>query len=270
MTLPQHFNINEDNKNNKNQRNGNKELQLLQDIEDLNQENQSLKSELLNLFNDKSNHIISSTLLFYSILEDTNIIIPSMQQLLLQLKLLKPFVSGSEHMDFITLRQRIDICINSAPSLYKLLHRYEELYQRWVHNRMKAMSRFNLTGGIADASFVCPLCHHDGRHQDDIVNGVPMTNSSNDSIILPSISLPSLPSLVSKPLSVSKNMNSNISKLRKTIIYSQRVPVDKEKTKVRSYPLSSSHPDLDRPNSRSSDMNDSVYSVTIHGIKDKV
>ena len=108
-------------------------------------------------------------LLFFAALQDDGAV-PTMQQLVLQLGHLKSFVDGSEHLDFPTMRKRLQVCVECVPNLSKFISKYSYLHQRWETNRKKAFAMRKLSGGDADCASLCILCNHDSR-QSAPVNG---------------------------------------------------------------------------------------------------
>ena len=101
-------------------------------------------------------------LLFFAALQDEGAV-PTMQQLVLQLGHLKSFVDGSEHLDFPTMRKRLQVCVECVPNLSKFISKYSGMVQKWSQDRYKAYTSRNLTGGDADAAMLCPLCSADFR-----------------------------------------------------------------------------------------------------------
>lgn len=82
----------------------------------------------------------------------------NLNQLVLQLKQLKPFVEGSGHVDFITLRKRMQVCIALTPSIERLCDRYAHMYKKWSNYRLNWFADRRMTGGTADSFNSCPLC----------------------------------------------------------------------------------------------------------------
>jgi hypothetical protein len=125
-------------------------------IQDLKDENSDLKYQifLLQTETDRTPH----AMVFYSVLCDKNYI-PTMQQLSLQLNQLKKFITSSEHIDFITLRRRLQVCLTTLPVIDRFVNKYEVLYKQWIQHRLKIFSTRNLTGGSADSTLFCPICH---------------------------------------------------------------------------------------------------------------
>jgi hypothetical protein len=96
-------------------------------------------------------------LLFFAIMHDPSYM-QNLQQLVLQIKHLRGFSDGTGHMDFITLRKRLQVCCVLTPSLEKLVERYHMMYQKWSNFRLNWFSARKLNGGSADAFNSCPLC----------------------------------------------------------------------------------------------------------------
>ena len=99
-------------------------------------------------------------LLFYAALHDpvtTNVL----QQIILQLKALKPFADGSDHVDFTTLRKRLQVSISCIPSVERFVSRYAALHKKWCANRLGLFTSKALVGGGSDAVNLCPMCSND-------------------------------------------------------------------------------------------------------------
>lgn len=125
-------------------------------MKDLEEENHELKYEL---FNAQTNHDQTpAALIFYAALCDKNYI-STMQQLVLQLNHLKKFVAGTEHIDFITLRRRLQVCLTTTPVIDRFVFKYDLLHKQWLQHRLKLFSTRNMTGGNADNTLICPICH---------------------------------------------------------------------------------------------------------------
>lgn len=99
-------------------------------------------------------------LIFFSLLGEPKYI-QNLQQLILQLQQLKGFASGNSHIDYLTLKKRVQVCVVSIPNIQKLLDKYFHLYEKWSLHRMNWFTERNRTGGSADAYTNCPLCYHD-------------------------------------------------------------------------------------------------------------
>ena len=101
-------------------------------------------------------------LLFFAALQDEGAV-PTIQQLVLQLGHLKSFVDGSEHLDFPTMRKRLQVCVECVPNLSKFISKYSGMVQKWSQDRYKVFASRNLAGGNADLAMICPLCSVDSR-----------------------------------------------------------------------------------------------------------
>ena len=140
-----------------------------QEIQELQLEISTLKEQLATVqeeYEDQEVEIIEimqekdkspDALLFFAIMHDTAYV-NNLQQLLLQLKQLRNFADGNSHMDFITLRKRLQVCCVLTPNLEKLVDRYGTMYQKWSSFRLNWFSARKLNGGSADAFNSCPLC----------------------------------------------------------------------------------------------------------------
>eukprot|EP01032_Pedospumella_encystans_P020741 gene20741-23554_t len=99
-------------------------------------------------------------LIFFAMMHDPSYV-QNLHQLLLQMKHLKSFADGTGHMDFLTLRKRIQVCVVLTPNVEKLVDRYTTMYQKWTTFRLNWFSARKLNGGSADAFNSCPLCFQD-------------------------------------------------------------------------------------------------------------
>eukprot|EP01032_Pedospumella_encystans_P003146 gene3146-3707_t len=99
-------------------------------------------------------------LIFFAMMHDPSYV-QNLHQLLLQMKHLKSFADGTGHMDFLTLRKRIQVCVVLTPNVEKLVDRYTMMYQKWTTFRLNWFSARKLNGGSADAFNSCPLCFQD-------------------------------------------------------------------------------------------------------------
>lgn len=143
--------------------------QLLQDIADLRDEIEGLKEELATAreeYEDQEVEMMEmlterdrspDALIFFSIMHDPSYM-QNLHQLVLQMKHLKSFADGTGHMDFLTLRKRIQVCVVLTPNVEKLVDRYAMMYQKWSTFRLNWFSERKLNGGSADAFNSCPLC----------------------------------------------------------------------------------------------------------------
>ena len=144
------------------------ELQLVkEELAQADNEIDDLEQELFEVQHDADR--TPGALLFFAALQDDGAV-PTMQQLVLQLGHLKSFVDGSEHLDFPTMRKRLQVCVECLPNLSKFIDKYSYLHQRWETNRKKAFAMRKLSGGDADSASLCILCNHDSR-QSAPVNG---------------------------------------------------------------------------------------------------
>ena len=146
--------------------------QLLQDIQDLREEvealreeltiakeeNEDLEVEMVEMLAEKDKS--PDALIFFAMMHDPSYV-QNLHQLLLQMKHLKSFADGTGHMDFLTLRKRIQVCVVLTPNVEKLVDRYTMMYQKWTTFRLNWFSARKLNGGSADAFNSCPLCFQD-------------------------------------------------------------------------------------------------------------
>lgn len=146
--------------------------QLLQDIQDLRDEVEALKGELTTAREENEDLEVEmvemltekdkspDALIFFAMMHDPSYV-QNLHQLLLQMKHLKSFADGTGHMDFLTLRKRIQVCVVLTPNVEKLVDRYTTMYQKWSTFRLNWFSARKLNGGSADAFNSCPLCFQD-------------------------------------------------------------------------------------------------------------
>jgi hypothetical protein len=131
---------------------------LQQALEESDQEVEDLEIELMELI--KSRDQSPAAILFFALMNDPSYI-PNLQQLVLQFQHLKQFLNYSVHMDYLTLRKRLQVCLVLMPSIEKLLDKYSMMHQSWSHVRLNWFAERKLRGGSADSLTYCPLCYHD-------------------------------------------------------------------------------------------------------------
>eukprot|EP01038_Epipyxis_sp_PR26KG_P009642 gene9642-12981_t len=149
-----------------------------------------LEEELFDSMQEQS--FAPAALLFFALMHDPTII-PTLQQLVIQLSHLKPFVNSTAHLDYLALKKRMQVCVVCIPSIEKLLSKYKKLYDKWTINRVNWFSQRNLTGGAADAYTGCPMCFknllilpeheiksfHSNKNNDDKIMNSPNINNNN-------------------------------------------------------------------------------------------
>lgn len=132
------------------------EIEDLQDqLTTAREEYEDQEVEMLEMLQERDRS--PDALLFFAIMHDPSYL-TNLQQMVLQLKHLKSFADGTGHMDFLTLRKRIQVCVVLVPSVEKLVDRYSSMYQKWSAFRLNWFSARKLNGGSADAFNSCPLC----------------------------------------------------------------------------------------------------------------
>lgn len=134
--------------------------ELLADLSQLKEDNEELTHEIFRVMQEGDK--TPGALLFFAALHDP-FTIQSMNQLLLQLGQLKGFSEGSNHIDFATLRKRIQVCMTCIPTLEKFSLTFQSMHQRWVKSRFASFTKKSLVGGNADIEHTCPLCCNDMR-----------------------------------------------------------------------------------------------------------
>lgn len=103
-----------------------------------------------------------AALLFFSALADP-VAVPTFQQIALQMSQLKSFVDGSAHVDYVTLKKRLSVCLTNLPPLERFIAKYMHLYKKWSSKRLALFMSKGLTGNAADHTAVCPMCETDSR-----------------------------------------------------------------------------------------------------------
>lgn len=149
--------------------NDQQQQQLLRAMKSLTIEVNDLRSQLQDLSHDyneqevemmevlKNNDKSPDALLFFAMMHDPSYL-QNLHQIILQIKHIKPFVEGSGHLDFITLRKRLQVCVVMVPNIEKLVDKYNSMYAKWSKYRLNWFAERKLNGGSADAFNSCPLC----------------------------------------------------------------------------------------------------------------
>ncbi len=130
-----------------------------QEIKVCEREIEDLEQELLNVMKERDK--TPGAILFFSLLHDTSFV-TGLQQLSLQLTTLKGFIVHQNiDMDFMTLRKRMQVCLNLVPTVDKIIERYGVIYKQWASHRIQYFAERKLRGNAADNLTSCPLCFHD-------------------------------------------------------------------------------------------------------------
>lgn len=99
---------------------------------------------------------------------------------MLQLNSLKPFADGNlNHIDFVTLRKRIQVCIICLPGIDRMLNYYSQTYTKWTQYRNNWFASRKLTGGSADGLQTCPLCYHSLQSKSDTMEGAVLVSNGS-------------------------------------------------------------------------------------------
>ena len=101
-------------------------------------------------------------LLFFAAMHDGGTV-PNLQQLVLQLVNIKPLTDGSEHMDFPTLRKRLQVCVECLPGLQRFISKYTNMHNKWVLERLRLFNGRNGPGVSPEMQLICPLCIAESR-----------------------------------------------------------------------------------------------------------
>merc|ERR1711991_789112 len=80
-----------------------------------------------------------------------------------ELKAMKSVCDGTDYIDFHSLRKRLLICVANAPSMERLINKFQKMHSSWTQSRAKLFSSRNQAGGDADTTYACPLCCNDSR-----------------------------------------------------------------------------------------------------------
>ena len=156
-------------KANNNNNNNDQQQQQQRAMKSLTIEVNELRSQLQDLLHDyneqevemmevlKNNDKSPDALLFFAMMHDPSYL-QNLHQIILQIKHIKPFVEGSGHLDFITLRKRLQVCVVMVPNIEKLVDKYNSMYAKWSKYRLNWFAERKLNGGSADAFNSCPLC----------------------------------------------------------------------------------------------------------------
>ena len=98
---------------------------LKRELRDMNDDLEQLTLEKFKIATEKD--CTPSAMLFFSTLHDPNMV-PTIQQLVIQLNSLKGVADCSTHMDFSTLRKRLLVCTSAT----QILDNFVVRYNRWV------------------------------------------------------------------------------------------------------------------------------------------
>ena len=162
------------------------EASLLTEIEDLRQmlkdQAEEAHCDVIELQQDlfeaqQKTDTTPGALLFFSTMHDPSIV-ENLQQMLLQVANVKRMLFGNEHVDFMTLKKRIQVCVTLCPSIEKLLDKYFQLYKKWSASRLHAFKDRNLTGGAADVQQTCPCCFQE-RSGDELQPATKLLTNPN-------------------------------------------------------------------------------------------
>ena len=129
-------------------------------IRELEDDVEQLNLEKFKLMTEKDS--TPGSLLFFASFHDPNMI-PTTQQLILQLDALKSLAEGSMHMEFTTLRRRLLVCVTAMKTLRNFVERYITMHKRWIYNRFRlfANKKAGTPSGELESSSLCPLCSND-------------------------------------------------------------------------------------------------------------
>lgn len=129
---------------------------LQQELQMTEQEIEDLEMELMELIQARDR--TPAAILFFALMNDPAFI-PNLQQLVLQFDHLKKFLNYTVHMDYVTLRKRLHVCLALMPSIEKLVEKYGIMHSSWSQVRLNWFAERKLRGGSADSLTYCPLCY---------------------------------------------------------------------------------------------------------------
>jgi hypothetical protein len=101
-------------------------------------------------------------LLFYVTLQDPSIL-PSLYKIIEEMHNFKKFITGDLHFEYTDVRRGLEACTTVLPNVERFLFRFKDLRNKWMTERIAKFTEMGLSGGDADATAVCPLCHADSR-----------------------------------------------------------------------------------------------------------
>jgi hypothetical protein len=112
--------------------------ELRDHIKLLSEDVSQLEQELFEVSQSKDR--TPSALLFFAALDDMATM-ESLQQLSAQLKRLKAVADLKEHMDFVDVRRRLQVCVASVPYVDRFIATFGSLHQRWVKQRLAVFEK---------------------------------------------------------------------------------------------------------------------------------
>ncbi len=136
---------------------------LQEELQLVNEEKEELNLEVFRVMQEGDR--TPGALLFFATLHDP-VTISVIQQLSLQLTQLKGFADCSTHVDYATLRKRLNVCINALPTLDRFINKFVTLHKKWSQRRLGIFMEKGLVGNAADNAHVCPMCDCDARKTD--------------------------------------------------------------------------------------------------------
>ena len=148
---------------------------LQEELQLLNEEKEELNLEVFRVMQEGDR--TPGALLFFATLHDP-VTISVIQQLSLQLTQLKGFTDCSTHVDYATLRKRLNVCINSLPTLDRFISKFVTLHKKWSQRRLGIFMEKGLVGNTADSAHVCPMCDCDARKSDTHKTPVPSSQAT--------------------------------------------------------------------------------------------
>mmetsp|Transcript_847 Transcript_847/g.1465 ORF Transcript_847/g.1465 Transcript_847/m.1465 type:complete len:1381 (+) Transcript_847:119-4261(+) len=129
-------------------------------MDDIKEENEELREELTAM--DSQLDRTPGALLFYAVLHSPKLpeIVANHIQVL---QAVKTTVEGNEHFDFITLKRRLEKCLQGLPAMQQFLKKFNTLHKKWADARSKMFLDRRQIGADADNHYVCPICNIDSR-----------------------------------------------------------------------------------------------------------
>ena len=153
-------------------------------MDDIKEENEELRDELRAM--DSQLDRTPGAFLFYSALHNPKLpeVISHHIQVLLSVK---STIDGHDHFDFVTLKRRLEQCMQAIPIMQQFFKKYASLHKKWSLSRGKMFLDRRQIGADADSYYVCPICNIDSRRAEvelacPLVNTAPKMSSSTGAL----------------------------------------------------------------------------------------
>ena len=137
----------------------NKVAKLANDVDILLKEKQRLEQQCLELQLSKDH--TPGALLFFTALQDSAVI-PSLQQLSLQITALEAAIQQRDPIDWPLVQRRLLVCADCVPCINRFVSTYSTSHSAWMDSRKKVFERGGY--GVVERNIVvCPMCNIDVR-----------------------------------------------------------------------------------------------------------